>query len=93
MKHLLTASPVASLFGALVVAGVLTLAGCSAATLSGPDLAPAAETTVQDEPASYGPGASHNAEDAAKNDPTTTTTSTSNGGGNSNGGAPHNVEG
>ena len=46
-------------FFALFFVVMLTLAGCSAGTISGPDLAPADEITVQDA-SQDGPDAAHN---------------------------------
>ena len=54
---------------------MLTLAGCSAGTISGPDLAPADEVTVQDA-SQDGPNASHN-EGADKNGGSTVRTGAS----------------
>ncbi|HMB93415.1 MAG TPA: hypothetical protein VKP65_21365 [Rhodothermales bacterium] len=48
-----------STFYALFFAVMLMLAGCSAGTISGPELAPADEVTVQDTTPD-GPNAAHN---------------------------------
>lgn len=54
-----------SLFMALFVVTLLTIAGCSTSTLSGPDLDAPDETTLQEAPPTYSPGAVHNEEDGA----------------------------
>jgi len=54
-----------SLFLTLLIATMLTLAGCSAGVLSGPDLDTSDETTLQEAPPSYSPGAIHNEEEDA----------------------------
>ena len=74
-----------SLFMALFVATMLTLAGCSAGALSGPDLETTPDATVQEAPSSYSPGASHTEEEEAGKKK-----SKSNGGGSVKGNAPHN---
>ncbi len=59
--------PVIAFFFALFFAVVLTIAGCSANTISGPDVTPAEETTVQEALPTPGPNAAHNeAEEAGK---------------------------
>ncbi len=58
---------VASFFFALFFVVSLILAGCSANTLSGPDVAPSEEPTVQEVLPAAGPNASHNeGEEAGK---------------------------
>ena len=52
-------------FFAFLFVAILTLAGCSAGTISGPELAPADEVSVQDA-SQDGPNAAHN-EGADKN--------------------------
>ncbi len=51
-----------SLLLTLFIATMLTLAGCSTGTLSGPDLETSDETTLQEAPPSYNPSAVHNEE-------------------------------
>ncbi len=68
MKHVSPTQTAMSLFLTLFVATMLTLAGCSAGTLSGPGLEMTPETTVQEAPPSYSPGASHNEEEGAGKD-------------------------
>ena len=59
--------PVPSFFSALFFAVALTIAGCSASTLSGPDVAPSDETTVEEVLPAAGPNAAHNeGEEAGK---------------------------
>lgn len=72
MKSVATPTqPVVSFFFALFFVVTLTLAGCSANTLSGPDVAPSEEPTAQETLPAAGPNASHNeGEEAGKNQPT-----------------------
>ncbi len=70
--------PVITFFFALIIAVALTIAGCSASTISGPDLAPSEEPTVQETLPAPGPNATHNeGNEAGKGGDTTKT----NGGG------------
>ena len=55
-----TTQPVITFFCALLITVALTIAGCSASTLSGPDLAPSEEPTVQEVLPAAGPNAAHN---------------------------------
>ncbi len=58
--------PVFTFFFALFFVVALTIAGCSASTISGPDVAPSEEATVETLPAP-GPNAAHNeGEEAGK---------------------------
>ncbi len=52
--------PVVTFFFALFFAVALTIAGCSANTISGPDIVPAEETTVQETLPDPAPNALHN---------------------------------
>ena len=52
--------PVITFFFALLFAVALTIAGCSANTISGPDAEPAEETMVEETLPASGPNASHN---------------------------------
>ncbi len=52
--------PVINFFFALIIAVALTIAGCSASTISGPDVTPSEELTVQEVTPTPGPNASHN---------------------------------
>ena len=62
-----TQQPVITFFFALFFAVALTIAGCSANTISGPDVTPAEETTVEAPLPYAGPNASHNdGQDAGK---------------------------
>ncbi len=54
-----------SLLLTLFIATMLTLAGCSTGTLSGPDLETSDETTLQEAPPSYTPSAIHNEDEEA----------------------------
>ncbi len=59
--------PVITFFFALFIAVTLTIAGCSANTISGPDVAPSEELTEDMILPAPGPNASHNeGEDAGK---------------------------
>ena len=59
--------PVITFFFALFFAVVLTVAGCSANTISGPDVTPSEEKTVQEALPPTGPNAAHNeGQDAGK---------------------------
>ena len=81
MKHAVTPTPlVLSLFFAFFFAVVLTLAGCSAGTLSGPDLDSGAAPALQEDTRSSGSDADHNRDGADKNG----------GGSTIGGGAEHN---
>lgn len=60
--------PVFTFFFALFFVVALTIAGCSTNTISGPDLTPSEETTVQELPAP-GPNAAHNEGEEASKDP------------------------
>lgn len=73
--------PVITFFVALFLVVALTLAGCSASTISGPDVAPSEELTVQEVASTPGPNGVHN-EGAGKHDPN----GSGNTAGNSNGG-------
>ena len=76
--------PVITFFFALVLVVALTLAGCSASTISGPDLAPSEEPTAHEVAPTPGPNAVHNEGDkAGKGDDGT-------GGSTGSNGAPHN---
>ena len=96
MKRVFPPQTAMSLFMALFVATMLTLAGCSTGTLSGPDLDTSGEATLQEAPPSYGPGAGHNEEEDAgkkgKKAKSPSGNSTSGNGGNSaiSGSAYHN---
>ncbi len=52
--------PVITFFFALFMAVALTIAGCSARTISGPDVAPSEEPTVQEVMPTPGPNGAHN---------------------------------
>lgn len=52
--------PVITFFFALIIAVALTIAGCSASTISGPDVAPSEEPTVQEVMPTPGPNGAHN---------------------------------
>ncbi len=81
MKHVAAPTqPVITFFFALIIAVALTIAGCSASTISGPDVAPSEELTVQEVASTPGPNGVHN-EGAGKND-----NGSGNTAGNSNGG-------
>lgn len=57
---------ISTFFITLFVVGTLTLAGCSASTISGPDLAPTEDAAVQEAPAPSDRSAPHNEEEASK---------------------------
>lgn len=67
--------PVVTFFFALFFAVVLTIAGCSANTISGPDVTTSEDTTVQETLPPPGPNAPHNEDKEAGK-----TTSTGNNG-------------
>ena len=69
MKRVFPPQTAMSLFMALFVATMLTLAGCSAGALSGPELEPSDETTLQEPSPPYSPGAVHNEDDGAGKKP------------------------
>lgn len=52
--------PVITFFFALFIVVALTIAGCSTTTISGPDLTPPEEQTVQEALPPAGPNAAHN---------------------------------
>ena len=82
MTHVTTPTqPVITFFFALIIAVALTIAGCSVSTITGPDVVPSEELTVQEVASTPGPNGAHN-EDAGKHDPN----GSGNTGGNSNGG-------
>ncbi len=86
MKHVAAPTqPVITFFFALFMAVALTIAGCSASTISGPDLTPSEEPTVQEVAPTPGPNAAHNEGNVAgKHD------DNGNGNGNGSNGGDHN---
>ncbi len=78
--------PVITFFVALFLVVALTLAGCSASTISGPDVAPSEEPTAQEVAPTPGPNAAHNEGVGASKDGggNGTTTGGSNGAGHNN---------
>ncbi len=73
--------PVITFFFALFMAVVLTIAGCSASTISGPEVTPSGEPTVHEVASTPGPNASHNEDDGAGKGGDGSTTGGSNGAG------------
>ncbi len=52
--------PVITFFFALIIAVALTIAGCSASTISGPEVTPSGEPTVHEVASTPGPNGAHN---------------------------------
>ncbi len=73
--------PVINFFFALIIAVALTIAGCSASTISGPEVTPSGEPMVHEVASTPGPNASHNEDDAAGKGGDGGTTGGSNGAG------------
>ena len=77
--------PVINFFFALIIAVALTIAGCSASTISGPEIIPSGEPTVHEVASTPGPNANHNEDDGAgKDGGNGGTTGASNGAGHNN---------
>ena len=69
MTHVATPTqPVITFFFALLIAVALTIAGCSANTISGPDLMPSEKLMVQKRASTPGPNGAHNEGIASGND-------------------------
>ncbi len=69
MKHVAAPTqPVITFFFALFIAVALTIAGCSASTISGPNLMPSEELSVQKMASTPGPNGAHNEGIASGND-------------------------